>query len=494
MLDQFHLKKVAVVGDIMLDRYVYGSVDRISPEAPIPVLRAENTESMLGGCGNVAVNLAKLGAQVYLTTVVGGDKAGIEIQRMLIDNGMSFKDHVHQDRPGIFPAVMVESWRTSTKKTRYIAAGRQQLLRADKETTASLSDTTRKRVIESAIGDMREADITIVSDYGKGVVSNALMRALIREAREHGKRIIVDPKSHDFGIYRGAFMVTPNLKELQATAQRPFAGEEDMIYHALREIEINDIEHMLLTRGGDGITLISRNGAVQSVNSCANSVIDVSGAGDTLIATLAMGLAAGYDLLDAAMLANKAAGIVVGRHGTSSVTVTDLKHFTEYENHLPTARKISSDIVAMAQVETWRKEGHRIGFANGCFDMLHNGHISLLQRARKHCDALIVAVNSDSSVRELKGIGRPVCNEIDRAMMLAALECVDVVCVFSEPTPEHLIEQLRPDVIFKGSDHADTTIVGSDIANEVIIIDRVTDHSTTGLIDRMRQSPLTIVK
>lgn len=485
-IEKFHLKKVAIVGDVMLDRYVYGSVNRISPEAPVPIITTDRYESRLGGAGNVALNLAKLGAHVFLTTVVGNDKTGNEIQHLLVDKQMGFVGYDNPHEPGMFPAVLVEKDRISTKKTRYVADGMQQLLRADRETVDLIEDITERRVIETVIDDVRECDIVIISDYGKGVITKPVIDAVLERAASANKIVIVDPKSADFSRYAGAFIITPNLLELQATTHCQFESEGAMIDHALMLLNMNNISHMLLTRGADGVTLISRNGKIDHITSTANEVVDVSGAGDTLVACLAMGLAAGVALLAAAELANRAAGIVVGKQGTAFVGRDELSQSLSYDDMVTTARKLCGYTAAINQVNRWRSAGFSVGFANGCFDMLHNGHISLLQRSKKACHRLIVAINSDASVKRLKGDDRPICAEVDRAMMLAALESVDMVVIFDEDTPLDLIKLLRPDMLFKGSEYSGKNIVGEEQVHQVIIFDRLTEHSTSEIIAKAK--------
>lgn len=468
--------KVLCVGDVMLDRYVHGDVERISPEGPIPVLRVREEEAMLGGAGNVARNLAALGAQVAFASVVGGDEAGEEIARLLAAV------------PGLEASLAVEPARPSTVKTRFLSMG-QQMLRADRETGAPLSPALEQDLVRRIEALLGQARVMILSDYGKGVLTPKICAAAIAAARKAGVPVVVDPKGRDYGIYRGAEVITPNRKELAEATGEALPDSAAIVAAARALLDRCGIGAMIVTRSRDGMSVVEGGGAATHLPAEAREVFDVSGAGDTAIATLAVAIAAGLSLVDAAGLANAAAGIVVGKVGTAVVYPEELAaKLREAElstiEHKVTTREAAEDIAA-----TWRRKGLRVGFTNGCFDLLHPGHVALLAQARALCDRLVVGLNSDASVTRIKGPARPVQSEIARATVLASLASVDLVVVFEEDTPEKLIESVRPDVLVKGGDYTVETIVGADfvrrLGGRVAIVDLVPGFSTTKTVEKM---------
>jgi D-beta-D-heptose 7-phosphate kinase/D-beta-D-heptose 1-phosphate adenosyltransferase len=475
-IDRFTDARVLCVGDVMLDRFVYGQVDRISPEAPIPVFSIREERSMLGGAGNVARNLAALGAQTSFVSAIGNDKVGHEIASMV------------GKEKRMVPHMLTEAGRVSTTKTRYVA-GTYQLLRADREVTQPITDATAQMLIETVRGEMAHNQAVILSDYGKGLFTRATLAAIIESARARNLPVIVDPKSRDFSLYSGATCVCPNLHELANAATRELHTEEDIISAARSLIEAHSIASILVTRSRDGMTFVSAQGEVHHIAARAQEVFDVSGAGDTAIATLTLGIAVGLETPKAAQLANLAAGIVVGRLGTAVVTGQDIKTVLTVNDRASFVHKILPIAAAESQVDQWRREGKTVGFTNGCFDLMHPGHLSLLHETKFHCDKLIVGLNSDDSIKRLKGPNRPVNGEVERALLLASLAVVDMVVIFEEDTPRTLIEILKPGVLAKGADYQRHEVVGHDVVDryggKVILVPIKEGYSTTNLIRKM---------
>jgi D-beta-D-heptose 7-phosphate kinase / D-beta-D-heptose 1-phosphate adenosyltransferase len=472
------LKDVSIlcVGDLMLDCFVYGHVDRISPEAPIPVLRIEREVSMLGGAGNVVRNIVGLGANAEFVSVVGSDPPGREVTGLV------------GELNGVEPHLLVERQRQTTMKRRFVA-GSQQLLRADLETVAPISDATVDdilRTVESAIPD---CGALVLSDYAKGVLTTRCIQAMIAAARRAGKPVIVDPKGTDFSRYRGATLLTPNRREIAEATQMP-ADNDATVESACRHlIDSCGVGGVLCTRGAEGMSLIEASGGVHHLPAAAREVFDVSGAGDTVVATLATGIAAGLSWADAAELANVAAGIVVGKVGTAVAFAADLVRALQNEGPVGSGDKVATLEQAVDAVARWRRQGLQIGFTNGCFDLLHPGHVSLMAQAKAASDRLVVGLNSDASVRRLKGKDRPVQVEAARAAVLASLSTVDLVVVFGEDTPIELIRALKPDVLVKGADYRVDQVVGADLVHRwggrVLLAELSPGHSTTATIRKL---------
>ncbi|MBS0559481.1 MAG: D-glycero-beta-D-manno-heptose-7-phosphate kinase [Proteobacteria bacterium] len=468
--------RVLVLGDVILDRYVIGHAARLSPEAPIPVLRPQRGYATLGGAANVALNVAALGGRAWLCGVVGADAAADEMRRLLAAE------------PGIRAALLDAPDRPTTTKTRFVA-GTHQLMRLDEETTAPVGDVTAARVLAEFRAALPETDIVVLSDYAKGVLSDAVLPEALRLAREAGRRVIADPKRADFAAYRGADILTPNELETRAATGIDAAGAAGAERAGRAVLAATGGEAVLVTRSERGVTLVRREGGALHVPTRARAVADVSGAGDTLVAALAVALGAGARLPVAAALANVTAGLSVAKPGTATVTAAELTGALHLRELAATDSKIVSAEEADAHVAAWRAAGLKVGFANGCFDLIHPGHVRLLTEARAACDRLIVALNTDASVRRLKGPARPVQSEQARATVMASLAPVDLVVLFAEDTPRELIARLRPDVLVKGSDYTVETVVGADVVaaygGRVLLVDLQEGHSTTGTIRRM---------
>jgi D-beta-D-heptose 7-phosphate kinase/D-beta-D-heptose 1-phosphate adenosyltransferase len=476
LLRGFHSARVLVLGDVMLDRFVYGAVERISPEAPIPVVSVERYADMPGGAANVARNIASLGAKVILIGVVGDDPFAEDLRHQL------------RASPTIRPELIVDASRPTSVKTRYVADG-QQLMRADRESRAPLSDDVSRRVIDAFCRCLDDADLVVLSDYAKGVLSGELTGMAIAAARRGGKRIIVDPKSTDFAKYRGATVITPNRPELERACGEGCESHERVAAVARRLLDQQICEYMVVTRGKDGMSVVGPDNSAVHLSTAARQVFDVSGAGDTVVAALALGITAGGSVIDAASLANIAAGIVVGKRGTATVTSGEIIGVLAPTDGRTDLLKIFSLDSVLQLVRGWREQGLKVAFTNGCFDLLHPGHISLLEQARATADRLVVGLNADISIGRLKGPSRPVQGEVARAKVLAAVKSVDAVVIFAEDTPLALIEALEPDVLVKGADYTLETVVGADRVlsrgGRVVLADLLTGHSTTDTVKRV---------
>ena len=474
-----HIKALAhasvlVIGDVMLDRYTYGSVHRISVEAPVPILSVEREVEQPGGAGNVVRNLTALGAAVALISVVGDDAAGSELTGLV------------GGQPGVEPWLLVQGSRTTTLKTRFIASG-QQLIRTDREQTDPIHPKLAERLVRIAGDAMAATSVTVLSDYGKGVLAGTVPAELVAAGKRMGRPVIVDPRGSDFARYAGADVVMPNRPELAAATGMPTGDEAQIVAAATAFRARFRFGAVVVTRGNDGMTLVDDSG-VQHFPAEAAVVHDTSGAGDTALGTLAAAIAAKLPMPVAVRLANLAAGLSVGKTGNAVVREADFLHALSPQ--FSVLRKIADQEATAEQAERWRRRGWRIGFTNGCFDLLHPGHVHLLEQAREQCDKLIVGLNSDASVQRLKGDSRPVQAEAARAAVLASLGCVDLVCLFDEDTPERLIEALRPDVLVKGADYTLEEVVGADLlrgwGGKVVLAKLLPGHSTTATLARIR--------
>ena len=466
--------RVLVIGDVMLDRYVWGSVDRISPEAPVPVLRSLNTTRVPGGAANVAMNLVGLGARAVLAGFWGDDLERRELGELL-------------SAAGVEETGMIQSAHPTISKTR-IMARQQQLLRMDVENAAVRSAAEQDALLEKSLLLVSEADAVILSDYAKGTLSPTLCQSVIEAARRRGVPVLVDPKDKSFAKYSGATTICPNLSELSQATGIDRDNLPDLVSAGKRLVQETRIEFMTVTMSEKGI-LVLRSASSFHSQARAREVFDVSGAGDTVIATLAVCLARAVDAESAVNLANVAAGIVVGKTGTAPISRSELVAELTRSAAVTSPEKVLDNQQLLVRIAEWRATGHRIVFTNGCFDILHIGHITLLEQCRQFGDKLIVAINSDASVHCLKGPTRPVVTQDDRARVLAALASTDAVTIFDEQTPLDLIRRIQPDVLVKGGDYTTATVVGAEDVmswgGKVEIVPIVPGHSTSGIIARM---------
>ena len=471
---QLAYARLLCVGDIMLDRFVYGVVERISPESPVPILRVTDESVGLGGAGNVAHNVSTLGATLTLVGAVGEDVAGEEVIRLL------------KALPNCEVFLSTDAAHATTVKTRCVGAN-QQMLRIDRDPTTRLSAWAEQEIIASSLIQMPTCDVVVLSDYGKGVLSTVVLERLLTGAKRLGKPTVVDPKGADFARYRGATMITPNLQELRDASQQTVETDAD-VEHAARQImELNAFESVLVTRSEKGMTLVRSNSACDHIPTVAQQVYDVSGAGDTVAAVFATALGAGVDILRAVQLSNLAAGVVVSKLGTAAVGFLELETALRSANSSPLRGKLLTLAQVKSLADEWRSQGKRVGFTNGCFDLLHPGHVKLFNAARDQCERLIVGLNDDASVRRLKGETRPIQDEISRATILASLSPIDALVLFAQATPLDLIKAIKPDVLIKGADYRLEEVVGADVVmgygGEVHLVPIEEGHSTTRLID-----------
>ncbi|NPU67640.1 D-glycero-beta-D-manno-heptose-7-phosphate kinase [Bradyrhizobium sp. 83012] len=471
---------VLCVGDLMLDEFVYGEVSRISPEAPAPVIAVQRSEINIGGAGNVARNIAALGARCIFVGLIGQDSAGDQLGAELAKEA------------GIESVLVRDPSRPTTRKVRFVSEHfSTHMLRADWERAAPASGEIEQKLIAAILPLLARADIVLLSDYAKGVLTARVLRNVIDAARKAGKRVIVDPKSANLAIYRGASVLTPNRKEFSEATRSRAETEQEIAVAAQDAIYLADCEAILVTQSERGMTLVPRQADPIHVPAYPVKVRDVSGAGDTVVAVLAATLAAGAGWEDALRMASAAAAVAVSKQGTASVTSAELRRkILPHAYRAAEEKIIGSDDDLLARIAAWRGEGLRVGFTNGCFDILHPGHVKVLTAARAACDRLVVGLNSDASVKRLKGESRPVQDERARAEVLAALEAVDLVAIFTEDTPLRLIELVRPSVLVKGGDYTREQVVGHEVVEaaggEVILIDILRGHSTTALVDRAR--------
>lgn len=478
LISKFSSTRILCIGDIMLDQFVRGSISRISPEAPIPVLHIKEEEMVLGGAGNVVRNLEALGSRATFISVIGKDQNGVHIQNLL------------QSSPNIDFHLIIDNHRTTTTKTRFIASN-QQVLRTDSEKISPLAEDQENEILTLFKKHIEDHNLVVLSDYAKGLFSPRLLQALIQEARAFKKPILVDPKGHDYHRYKGATLLTPNRHELSQATLLPTQTHEEVIAAAQKIIKTCDLKSMIITRGEEGMSLVDTSGTIEHLPTTALEIFDVSGAGDTVIATLAATLAAGGSLCDAMSLANTAAGLVVAKVGTAVVRQDELQaalHHQEVESH---EKKIVSWEKAQDIMQKWKRRGHRIVFTNGCFDLIHPGHISLLSQAKKAGDRLIVGLNTDGSVKRFKGSNRPIQPEAARAFVLSSLASVDLVVLFDQDGPLELIQTLKPDVLVKGADYTIDQVWGAPFVQsyggQVLLIDLVEGQSTTGIVARIGQ-------
>ncbi|MWV70638.1 D-glycero-beta-D-manno-heptose-7-phosphate kinase [Helicobacter saguini] len=458
---------VLIIGDLMLDRYIWGSANKLSPEAPVPVVLINEESFSLGGACNVASNLVALGASVSIYGVIGNDTEGALLQDFLNNKGV--KSHCYKSN------------RPTTTKTRIMAA-KHQMLRIDKESSDSLESSIYEYMFDSIQGKISEFNCVILSDYLKGVLSYAFCQKLIKLANSFNIPILCDPKGNDYSKYKGATLLTPNKKEaIQATGINIY-NDRTLLesLHKLREI--CDVKYPLITLSEEGIGYLD-NDTLHKKPTKAKEVYDVSGAGDTVIAALAFKLSMGENLESATTFANAAAAVVIGKLGSATASLDEINDVLAQKRIL---RSIESKIIKNYDSIKDSMKNKKIVFTNGCFDILHYGHVNYLQKARKLGDVLIVGLNSDSSVKMLKGDSRPINNEQDRAYILASLACVSYVIIFNDETPENLIKQIRPDILVKGADYANKEIAGSAYAKEIKLIDYIESKSTTNIINKIK--------
>lgn len=469
--------RALVIGDLMLDEYVWGKTERISPEAPVQVVDVAREDLRLGGAGNVINNLVTLGCQVHVASVLGDDGDGRRLRGMLMGKGV------------IADGVLLAPGRTTSRKTRILASN-QQMLRIDRESREPISPDQEDQLAAYVAMVAGNCQVILISDYLKGVLTEGLLQRVIALGRERGVPVVADPKGDDYRKYRGATLLTPNRKEAQTASGIAIVDEASLNMAGRKLRESLDLEALVLTRSEEGMSLFFRNGQGMHLPTEAREVYDVSGAGDTVLAVLGVGLGGGLALDEAARLSNVAAGVVVGKVGTSTVTPEEILEVIGRQ-HQDTDLKIKKRDALKLLLDDRRGRGKTIVFTNGCFDLLHVGHVKYLQKARQLGDLLVLGLNSDASIRRLKGPKRPLIGQEERAHILAALDCIDFVVIFDEDTPLELIDALRPHILVKGGDYTPEGVVGKKIVESyggrVELIQFVDGRSTTNIIDKILQ-------
>ncbi len=464
---------ILVIGDLMIDHYLWGSAERISPEAPVQVVDIAKESSVLGGAGNVINNLISLGATVNVASVVGDDEIAKELSIMLKSIGVKTE------------GLITQAGRKTSKKSRVIAAN-QQILRYDKESKETISSASVEKIVAAVEKDLFMTDMIILSDYGKGVISEELAQAVIMLAKEKSIKVLVDPKGTDYSKYRGAHMLTPNKKEASEATNIDIVDDASLEEALLSLKEQCDLDRSMITLSEDGIAIY--DGEVKRFPTVAQEVFDVTGAGDTVIASIAFALSAGLSIEETARFSNLAAGVVVGKIGSATVTLDEIEIYESKLHQSSSDAHIKSFEDIDRIVKRAKEHNQRVVFTNGCFDILHVGHVKYLQEAKSFGDILIVGLNSDASVRELKGPTRPVNTEDDRAYILAALDAVDYVVKFSDDTPHDLIKMIAPDVLVKGGDYEGKAVVGTEFSKILKLVDFVDGKSTTKTIAKIQGS------
>ena len=459
--------RITVLGDFILDEYIWGTSNRISPEAPVPILKMSGSEIRLGGAANVVNNVHKLGAIPIPISVVGqmqGWKLVVEIEKLGIQSNQIIQSDTYKN----------------SHKIR-VVAGAQQMIRLDNDSDVYIDSDTETQLIENIEYSLKNSQALVISDYKKGVLTPRVIKKAISLANGLNIPIIIDPKGKDYSPYRNASVLTPNEAELELATGIQVKSEdfETVQIAAMVLIKKLNLDALVLTQSEDGMTIFNKNGTFRRIGSLALEVYDVTGAGDTVAASLACGMATGESVEESAQIASQAAAIVVSKVGTSTCSIQELM------SDFP---KVKEEFELLAELDKARKQGKSIVFTNGCFDLLHSGHVKLLQKASTYGDILVVGINSDESVRELKGPERPMIDEVERAHLLGALSCVDFVSIFHSITPREIISKIKPDVLVKGQDYEDQDIIGSEDAGKVILIDLVKGKSTTNIIEKIKDA------
>lgn len=474
--------KILLIGDIILDQYIKGSVSKISPEGPIPVLNITSENQVLGGAGNVLANLCSLGLSPTCIGLVGNDDNGHIIRNKILSLGANTNHIISDDAK---PTIV---------KSRFVSQN-QQLLRVDRENTTPISASIKSDILSRAKNEIHDTSILILSDYGKGILSLDLIQSLISLAKENDIPVLVDPKGNDYTIYNGATIITPNRNELsQATNNMATATDNDIELAAQKIIQQCHIDYIFATRSEDGISVIPKTGAAIHLRTKSIEVYDVSGAGDTVVAATAAALAAGGDLVDAAKIANIAGAIVVAKSGTATVTISEIENYIQKNTPKTLSAKSWEDTID--QIDKWQAKGLKVGFTNGCFDIIHYGHVHYLARAKEKCDRLVVGLNHDKSVRILKGKTRPINDQNARAAVMAALSCVDAVVYFGaqndgdDNTPCAIVDALKPDILMKGGDYTIDQLPEGKVAQSyggtVEIMPLYEGYSTSNIIEKSK--------
>ena len=465
---------ILVIGDLIIDHYLWGSCNRISPEAPVQVVNIQKESMLLGGAGNVVNNLKSLDAKVDIISVIGECDVSSELRKMLLEIKIDIQN------------LVIQKDRISSKKTRIIAE-QQQVIRYDQENTNEINNKSQNSIIKIFKRIVKNYDVILLSDYGKGVLTFNLTQALITISKSKGKRILVDPKGLNYSKYNGAYLLTPNKKEASEASKIKIV-DETSLHQAIKKLKSQcNLEISLITLSEQGVAIFDKK--FRTHPTVAREVFDVTGAGDTILASLGFALSCNNNIDEADKFANLASGVVVGKIGSATASMSEI---IEYESNLNSNNtnhyiKTISEINSIVKDYKKNNGNQKIVFTNGCFDLLHVGHIKYLEKAKNLGDILILGLNSDSSVERLKGKGRPITKQNDRAYILASLQIVDYLVIFEEDTPYELIKIIKPDILVKGGDYNGKDVVGQDIAKELVILDFITGKSTSKTIKRIKE-------
>ena len=469
---QDKVPKILVVGDLMIDYYLLGSSDRISPESPVPIIDINNENTLLGGAGNVITNLKALGSEIDVISVLGDCNNSIELIKLLEKINISTK------------YLIIQEGRIASKKTRIIVA-KQQVLRYDRESTNEISNDSQNTILNTFKKIISNYDIVLLSDYGKGVLTAKLTRSLISTAKKYGKKVLVDPKGRDYSKYKGAYLLTPNIKEASEASNINIIDNISLTKAITKLKSKYDLEVSIITLSEGGVAVYDNKFRIHPT--ITREVFDVTGAGDTIIASLGFALACEINIDDAIEFANLAAAVVVGKIGSASATLNEINEYESSINQSSSAEHIKTLKEITVLTKDIKAKRKRIVFTNGCFDLIHMGHISYLESAKSFGDILIVGLNSDRSINSIKGKGRPINTQSDRAYILAALEVVDYVVIFDEDTPYNLINAIKPNILVKGSDYKGKEVVGQNIADELKLIKFIPGKSSSLTIEKIQK-------
>ena len=464
--------KVLVIGDLIVDKYLWGTCERISPEAPVQVIKINHETKMLGGAGNVVNNLKKLGAQVDIISVLGNCDVSREVKSLITDINVNTEN------------LIIENNRISSKKTRIIAS-QQQVVRYDRESSEEINLDSQNLIIKAFNRIVKNYEVILLSDYGKGILTEYLTQSLIQSAKKYNKKVLIDPKGSDYLKYRGAYLLTPNKKEASLATKIDIQDNQSLL-DAIKQLKsICELDLSLITLSENGIAIFDN--ALRTHPTRAKEVFDVTGAGDTVLASLGFAIACGYNIDDAVVFSNLAGGVVVGKIGSSTATLDEIIEYESRFHNYSSVRHIKTEIeIAKISKELKLKE-KKIVFTNGCFDLVHAGHISYLEKAKNFGDILIIGLNSDRSVSSLKGKDRPINFQSDRAHVLAAIEAVDYVVIFDEDTPYELIQKIQPHILVKGADYKGKDVIGEDIVEELKLVEFQDGKSSTKIIEKIKQ-------
>ena len=477
LIKNIQKKKILVIGDVMLDNYYFGKSSRISPEAPVPILLEDKNKKVLGGAANVALNLISADQEVSIMTVVGEDLNGKCVIEMLKEKKINTS------------LVIKDNTRCTTVKNRYIGQNNMQMFRFDQENNISISEEISEKIFELYKKNIKDFDLIVISDYNKGLLNVNNTPELIKIANSNNKKVIIDIKEPKYQKYYGAYLIKPNLKELSDITGIKINNELD-IEKATIELKKNtNCKYVLTTRGADGMSLLLNNNKLINIECASREVYDVTGAGDTVISYLSVGIANNYDLIDSINISNYAAGVKVSKMGTYAVTPNDIIDYViDSNNILDDDKIISAEELSLKLKDTSKK----IVFTNGCFDIFHVGHLRYLKESSKYGDILVVGVNSDSSIKRLKGEKRPIVPQEERMELLSSLSFVSYVVPFDEDTPYEIIKKISPDIITKGGDYNPDNVVGKDIVEgkggKVVICPLIENKSTTNIIDKILEA------